>query len=212
MKVKTFRMILISIAILSIFILSAIAIKYFLFTEKNTENKEDKICMSVREYNKINNKVNTQNLRETDSVANRDIKVVSDPLYPPLNREDAGNFNAVRKEVEQHNMYVSLNDINDSYRLLGYLTYSEPEPIDKGGNSWQLFGRMKNRNNADFYIISTNNNYNMKIPLTSEIMNNKRFDLYNIPTEMQFNYPMLNRGIYNFLEIPKTDYSSSRYT
>ena len=210
MKVKTFSIVLISIAVLSIVILVAIAIKYFVFNEKNQEI-EDKVCMSVREYNKMS-KSCVLPVRETDSVANRDLKVVTDPLYPPLNREDAGNFNAVRKEVEQHNMYVSLNDINDSYRLLGYLTYSEPEPIDKGGNSWQLFGRMKNRNNADFYIISTNNNYNMKIPLTPEIMNNKRFDLYNIPTEMQFNYPMLNRGIYNFLEIPKTDYSSSRYT
>jgi hypothetical protein len=212
MKVKTFRILLISIAVLSIVILSAIAIKYFLFNEKDIEEKDDKVCMSVREYNKMNKSCAHVHMRETDSVASRDLKVVADPLYPPLNREDASNFNAVRKEVEQHNMYVSLNDINDSYRLLGYITYSEPEPIDKGGNSWQLFGRMKNRNNADFYIISTNNNYNMKIPLTPEIMNNKRFDLYNIPTEMQFNYPMLNRGIYNFLEIPKTDYSSSRYT
>lgn len=207
MKVKTFRIVLISIAVLSIIILSAIAVKYFLFSVKE-EDKSDKICMSVCEYNKMSTKTH----RELDPVSNRDIKVVADPLYPPLNREDAGNFNAVRKEVEQHNMYVSLNDMNDSYRLLGYLTYSEPEPVDKGGNSWQMFGRMKNRNNADIYIISTNNNYNMKIPLTPEIMNNKRFDLYNIPNEMQFKYPMLNEGIYNFTELPKTDYSSSRYT
>jgi hypothetical protein len=202
MKVKVFRAIVLVLISLVLIILSFFAVKYY--------NKSSDICMSIAEYNKLKTPIvlNTPSLSPpniSQPNISRDVKVINDPLYPPLNRENSQNFNALQS------LNVPLNDIQDTYHILGYLT-SDSELKDKGGNNWKLFGRMKNKNQGDFYIIPANNNYDIKIPITNDIIVGQRLtDLYSIPTEFRFRSPMLNDDVYKFTELPKTDFSSNRY-
>jgi hypothetical protein len=97
--------------------------------------------------------------------------------------------------------------------MIGYITYNNNDgQIDKGGNNWKMFGRMKDRNQGDYYIIPVNNNYDLKIPLTSDIIVGERLrDIYTIPNTLRFRSPMLNNNDYDYTELPKTDYTNTRY-
>jgi hypothetical protein len=189
MKVKTYQIIIISLILLTLLLLILLLVK------------ETKSCP-------VRQQIVFPEARTNISEETRDHLVLNSPLYPPLNRTDTNTFNSVKDS----GLNVSLNDIGDDYRLLGYLTYSDSFPVDKGGNNWQLFGRMKNRHQGDYYIIPANNNYNIKIPITHDIMIGERLkDLYSLPSELRFNSVMLNQGIYNLTELPKTDFSSIKY-
>lgn len=122
---------------------------------------------------------------------NRDVRVLSDPLYPPLNRSNAGP--------------------PDSYRLIGVLSSTDQEK-DAGNNQWKLFGRMKDRNQGEYYISPANNNIDLKIALTPEMTRGERLrDVYSLPTEMSFSSPMLNTTPYILSEMPKSDFSNDLY-
>lgn len=115
----------------------------------------------------------------------RDRRVLSDPLYPPLNRS---------VDMMQE----------DSFRLVGYLSNQN--------ENWKLFGRMKDRHQGEYYIIPADNNLDLKIPLTQDVVVGERLrDIYNLPQEMKFKSPMLKSSTYIMTEIPKGDLGSSYY-
>ena len=147
----------------------------------------------------------------TDQV--RDRRVMNDPLYPPLNRTDARTFNSAIRETDQGRIYSNPRaDYGDTYRLVGYLSSADVGERDAGDNRWKLFGRMKNHNQGDFYIIPANRDIDLKIPLTPEVVISERLrDVYSLPEEMRFRSPLLNNGVYHFVEIPKADFSSTMY-
>ena len=149
------------------------------------------------------------------SIATRDRRVLDDPLYPPLNRSTDQDYYSIKKEVRSGNMYSSPtgNQAYDSYHLVGILSSTSQEHPDAGNNQWKLFGRMKDRNQGEYYIIPANNNIDLKIPITNEIVKSERLrDVYSLPQEMRFDSPMLNHTPYIFTELPKGDLtSSSRY-
>lgn len=187
-----------------------------------------KVCLTKDEYKSLKNNqctLNTTQQEESvsatyvvpprtnnvDPVVVRDNRVLYDQLYPPLNRIDAGTHQAMNMQVSNRNMYVPLNDIGDSYRIVGYLTSEEQQP-DKGGNSWKMFARQKDRHFADYYIVPTNRNYDIKIHLKDDVVVGTRLrDIYTIPNELRFNSPFLHKTPYTFIENSKTDYSSSYY-
>ena len=137
----------------------------------------------------------------------RDRKVLSDPLYPPLNRTDRTTFESVVAQTDARNMNVPSNDIGDTFRLVGYLTNDDAHK-DVGGNHWKLMAREKNRHESEFYIIPTNKNYDVKVALTQDVVSGTRLrDIYSIPTTITFNSPMLNDTPYKVVEIPKTSFS-----
>lgn len=143
----------------------------------------------------------------------RDRRVISDPLYPPLNRTDEQEFLAIQDQIAKGNLYQRANHQFDSFHLVGILSSTDQEHKDAGYNQWKLFGRMKDRNQGDYYIIPANNNIDLKIPLTSDIIQGERLrDIYTLPTEMRFRSPMLNDAPYIFTELPKSDLTSgTRY-
>lgn len=148
----------------------------------------------------------------------RDKRVLEDQLYPPLNRTDALTFDSVVRESRNRNINVPTNNTWDSYRLVGYIKSKQVDqeyrqPLkDAGGNSWKLMARQKDRNESDFYLVPTNNNYDIKVPLTPDVFVGQRFkDVYTIPKEVQFKSPMLNTEPYEFVELPKTDFIDPRY-
>lgn len=151
---------------------------------------------------------------QTMTTADRDLRVLSDPLYPPLNRTDRGTFNSVVRETNARNINVPTRNFDDSYRLVGYLINKNVDGDgnkDAGGNSWKLMARQKDRNESDFYIIPTNKDYDVKVPLTPEVFaGGSRFkDVYDIPKEVQLVSPLLNKGPYEFVELPKSNFTDS---
>jgi hypothetical protein len=169
--------------------------------------KDEKICLTIPEYNKLLSKNNcsAQPSIIGGAVETRDRKVVEDQLYPPLNRSDNKTHSELVKNINSRNMYIQTKDINDKYRLVAYVTNNSEEK-DVGNNNWKLFARQKDRNISDFYMKPTDNNNDMKVPITDDIVVGDRLrDIYNIPKQITFNSPLFNKTPYNIVEIPKAD-------
>ena len=167
-------------------------------SEKNTNNannanttnircipESEKICLTIEEYNKLLS-IKEKNNVEKNNVEIRDRKVVEDQLYPPINRAD-----------------------NKTHRLVAYVTNNSEEK-DAGNNNWKLFARQKDRNISEFYMKPTDNNNDMKVPITDSIVVGERLrDIYNIPKQLTLNSPLFNANPYNVVEIPKADLTNS---
>ena len=183
-------------------------------TNTNTTNircipETKKICLTIDEYNKLLSINEKNNNIEKNNVEIRDRKVVEDQLYPPLNRADNKTHSELIKNINERNMYIQTNDINDKYRLVAYVT-NNSEERDAGNNNWKLFARQKDRNISDFYMKPTDNNNDMKVPITDDIVIGDRLrDIYNIPKQLTLNSPLFNKNPYNVVEIPKADLSNS---
>ena len=185
-------------------------------SEKNTNNannanttnircipESEKICLTIEEYNKL------LSIKEKNNVEIRDRKVVEDQLYPPINRADNKTHSDLIKNINERTMYIKTNDINDTYRLVAYVTNNSEEK-DAGNNNWKLFARQKDRNISEFYMKPTDNNNDMKVPITDSIVVGERLrDIYNIPKQLTLNSPLFNTNPYNVVEIPKADLTNS---
>lgn len=121
----------------------------------------------------------------SDIVQLRDRAVLDDPLYPPLNRQS----------MEPH----------DNYRFIGYLVNEEAKD-----DTWKLFARSKNRNQAQFYASLANNNIDKKIVITDDMTRkgNRLRDLYNLPESVVIDHPLFSSQSYTVVENPKTDFNS----
>ena len=175
----------------------------------------NKVCLRHEEYLKLVERASQPQVPDTSqspqvqsqSVAERDYRVLADPLYPPMNRTDAGTYQALQDRIQKRDLYVatSVRSTNDSYRLVGYLVNKDAEH-DSGGNNWKLMARMKDRNIADFYMIPANRNYDMKIHITDDMVQGTRLrDIYTIPNSISFNTPLLHTSPYEFVEVDKSD-------
>lgn len=165
-------------------------------TNKNFENK---VCLSIDEYNNILNK------KTKNDTINRDYRVLKDDLFPPINRSDTYTHTELANNIINRNMYIKTNDMGDTFRLVGYITNTSNEK-DTGNNSWKLFGRQKDRHMSEFYITPTNNNNDVKIYINDDIVvGDKLRDIYTIPNYITFNSPMLNNNPYHVVEVPKQD-------
>lgn len=186
---------------------------FYLFNSLSKKCPSGKVCLSDKEYKEIlvdkktpNIIVDTQTLQINKSDT-RDLRVLNDPLYPPLNRTDSQTFQRIVNESRALNVNVPTNLSDDTFHLVGYLSTNTTISQDVGGNNWKLMAREVNRNESEFYIIPTNTNYSIKIPLTPDIFVGEKIrDIYSIPTEVRFNSPLLNRTPYVFVEIPKTKF------
>ena len=204
-KTKTY--ITFFICFLIVFIL-LVTLLYF-FTNSNSRN--NRICLTIDQYNNLLSNT-TQIIPEpqpiydkTDTIK-RDHKVLDDDLYPPLNRSDTNTHTQLANNIINRNMYVKTNNIDDTFRLVGYVTNNATD-VDNGNNSWKLFGRQKDRHSSEFYMTPTNNNNDVKISITDDIiLGNKLRDMYAIPNIISFNSPMLNASPYQVVEIPRNDF------
>lgn len=207
-KTKTY--ITFFICFLIVFILLA-TLLYF-FTNSNSRN--NRICLTIDQYNNLLSNTNQiipepQPIYDKTDTIKRDHKVLDDDLYPPLNRSDTNTHTQLANNIINRNMYVKTNNIDDTFRLVGYVTNNATE-VDNGNNSWKLFGRQKDRHSSEFYMTPTNSNNDLKIPLTRDIIvNDKLDDIYSIPNTLTFNSPLLNKEPYNVVEVPKADLSFS---
>jgi hypothetical protein len=202
--------------VLFLLIIISLIIYIILASNESKESKTDnKVCLSINDYNILLDKANhnknksSSNTGESDDTVVRDRKVLEDQLYPPLNRSDNRTHTELVNNITNRNMYIRTNDINDTYRLVGYVTNNSDEK-DTGNNNWKLFARQKDRNISEFYMKPTDNNNDVKVPITDDIVVGDRLrDIYNIPKQLTFNSPMFNKDPYNVVEVPKADLSRS---
>ena len=214
-KIIPYFILLFLLIITSLIIYILVNIKEAKDTKEVTDPvQNNKICLSTNDYNILldkanHNKNNTTNKNDTNDTVVRDRKVLNDPLYPPLNRSDNKTHTELVNNITNRNMYIRTNDINDTYRLVGYVTNNSQEK-DTGNNNWKLFARQKDRNISEFYMKPTDNNNDMKVPITDEIIVGDRLrDIYNIPSQLTFKSPLFNKDPYNVVEVPKADLSRS---
>lgn len=177
-----------------------------------TAKENNKVCLSIEDYNKLllsNTKTNATPTATTEDTIARDRKVLNDQLYPPLNRSDNITHTNLANNINKRNMYVNTNDMRDTYRLVAYVTNGSDEK-DTGNNNWKLFARQKDRNMSDFYLKPTDNNNDIKVPVSDDIIVGGRLrDIYDIPRKITFNSPMFNKEPYDVVEVPKADLSRS---
>jgi hypothetical protein len=214
-KIIPYFILLFLLIITSLIIYILVNIKEAKDTKEATDPvQNNKICLSTNDYNILldkanHNKNNTTNTNDTNDTVVRDRKVLNDPLYPPLNRSDNKTHTELVNNITNRNMYIRTNDINDTYRLVGYVTNNSQEK-DTGNNNWKLFARQKDRNISEFYMKPTDNNNDMKVPITDDIIIGDRLrDIYNIPSQLTFKSPLFNKDPYNVVEVPKADLSRS---
>ena len=169
----------------------------------------NKVCLLIDDYNVLLDKAKHNKQTERDDTVIRDRKVLNDPLYPPLNRSDNKTHAELANNIANRNMYIRTNDVGDTYRLVGYVTNNSDEK-DTGNNNWKLFARQKDRHISEFYMKPTDNNNDVKVPITDDIIVGDRLrDIYNIPKQITFKSPMFNKDPYNVVEVPKADLSRS---
>lgn len=203
-------------------LLLIIIIGYLLYINFNLESKKSmntikekdnaKICMTVDEYkNLLDNKTNIKMISEKskEDTIERDRKVLDDDLYPPLNRGDTVSHTRLANNINNRKMYINTQETGDTYRLVAYVS-STSNMKDSGNNNWKLFARQKDRHISDFYMIPTDNTNDLKISITNDnVIGTKLRDIYDIPQQITFNSPLLNKEPYNVVEVPKADLSRS---
>jgi len=203
-------------------LLLIIIIGYLLYINFNLESKKSmniikekdnaKICMTVDEYkNLLDNKTNIKMISEKskEDTIERDRKVLDDDLYPPLNRGDTVSHTRLANNINNRKMYINTQETGDTYRLVAYVS-STSNMKDSGNNNWKLFARQKDRHISDFYMIPTDNTNDLKVSITNDnVIGTKLRDIYDIPQQITFNSPLLNKEPYNVVEVPKADLSRS---
>jgi hypothetical protein len=170
----------------------------------NSRDTDNKVCIDKTAYDKL---VTAKQgaMMPSDT---RDIRVLKDPLYPALNRSETDTHNSTINAIEQKQLYNTSQDFTDKYRMVAYLTNSDNEK-DSGGNVWKLMARQKNKNQAEFYIIPANNNYDVKIMLNNDMIEGEKLrDLYTLPNVLTFKSPLLNDTPYTVTELPMTDFTN----
>jgi hypothetical protein len=168
--------------------------------------------MTVDEYkNLLDNKTNIKMISEKskEDTIERDRKVLDDDLYPPLNRGDTVSHTRLANNINNRKMYINTQETGDTYRLVAYVS-STSNMKDSGNNNWKLFARQKDRHISDFYMIPTDNTNDLKVSITNDnVIGTKLRDIYDIPQQITFNSPLLNKEPYNVVEVPKADLSRS---
>ena len=167
----------------------------------------NKVCMSIDEFNKLRDSAVKVN-NDTDTIS-RDRKVLEDDLYPPLNRGDTRSHTNLANNINRRRMYVNTQETGDTFRLVAYLTSTSDEK-DSGNNNWKLFARQKDRHFSEFYMIPTDNTNDLKISINNDnVVGHRLRDVYDIPQQLTFNSPLLNKEPYDVVEVPKADLSRS---
>jgi hypothetical protein len=91
--------------------------------------------------------------------------------------------------------------------MVAYVSTDDPAK-DSGGGAWKLFARQTDNNRAQFYMMPTNANYDVKIPITDGLLADgqpRLRDVYTIPDTLRFDTPLLSHQAYQVVELPKSD-------
>jgi hypothetical protein len=174
---------------------------YSYFLQPHSTTKKDCVVVQYPQIQKV------QEIRELPN-HNRDMRVLTDPLYPAYNRSDYEIHNSVVDAIDKKQLYNQTQENNDRFRLVAYVS-SSIDTMDAGGNKWKLLARQKNRNQAEFFLVPIDKNYDLKVMLNNEnVIGEKLRDVYTIPNQLTFKSPLLHDTPYDVVELPMTDFTS----
>lgn len=144
------------------------------------------------------------------SIAQRDMAVIRDPLYPPLDRQSRPLADEYLKYKQAGLFDVPTRQGNDTYRLMGYLINSTNK-TDK----WNIYGKQRysGSSHGNFYATQQcNNNTCTKIELTKDILVNERLnDFYNLPSTLTFKSPLFGTDPYDVVQLSFADNYNNAY-
>ena len=121
----------------------------------------------------------------------RDRQVLEDALYPPLNRDHSSN----------PKLFYETRNV-DRYRLVAYMVAQE-DPSD----TWKLFARDTGRGRANFYMMPSDKNSDIKVSLDTPQLR----DIYDIPRSLKVSSPVLRHTRYEIMELQKGEIDSPYY-
>jgi hypothetical protein len=171
------------------------------------------INTKVNFKNSINDRMNDRDelikYKINDTVQQRDLNVLLNPIYPPLARVERPIFdNLIKMNFDQ-----STRGSEDTFRLMGYLINSNKNDSDTGGDVWKLFGRQTYRGSSigEFYVSPVNDHQSdMKIFLKNNMMPKEKIkDIYALPSEVYLDSPFFSKNAYTINELPKSDFNSN---
>lgn len=166
-----------------------------------------KVCLNQNEYQHLlteQHKIQPTRipLASPSYTRERDLRVLNDPLYPALNRTEKNAFEGVIDNTLKRNFNIPTNTYNDTYHLVGYVVNEE----DKTSSKWKLFGRQKDRNKGEYFMVPVDRTIDMKIQITDDIVEGEKLrSVDTIPNEIKFKTPLLSNTPYKFTELPKAD-------
>lgn len=196
------------VALLSAICLTTITMclyNYFMSGQQDT--REQKQCSPQTIYQPIY--VTERQNTGTTQHQIRDMKVLTDPLYPAYNRTEFDTHNNVVDAIERKQLYNHTRENNDRFRLVAYLS-STTETMDAGGNNWKLMARQKDKNQGEFFMVPVDKNYDLKIMLNNDVVVGEKLrDVYTIPNQLTFKSPLLHTTPYSVVELPMTDFTSA---
>lgn len=214
---KQIHILYILVAVLFALLLTGITMHLYFYLQKyisrNGQNEAQGQTIEQKERCIIIAPNTPQSLKTSKSM-DRDLRVLQDPLYPALNRSEYDVHNSVVTAIDEKQLYQSSQRNNDRYRLVAYVTSTNGagEEKDAGGNKWKLMARQALRNNADFFMVPVDRNYDMKVMLDNNIVVGEKLrDIYTIPKQLIFNSPLLHSTPYEVVELPMTDFTQPYY-
>jgi hypothetical protein len=159
-------------------------------TLPTSQTNQPKIASSISQlYNSTEAPISIQ-----ARLYERDRRVDSDNLYPPLSREQVLP--------------------RDTYRPVAYLV-AEEEPGIQGiqrGDVWKLYARERSRgSHSDFYAVSADRQFDAKVALTEEnVTSQPRLrDVYNLPASIEIRHPMFRGNTqYKVVEMDRADWGA----
>ena len=194
---------------------------YTLQKEQNTKNKEYNEKLKI--FTTLNNEYKTQlsnkkcpvnpkcpGCKVCSTIGQRDMAVVHDPLYPPLDRQSRPLADEYLKYKEAGLFDVPTRNGGDTYRLMGYLINSTNK-----SDKWNIFGKQRysGSSHGNFYATQQcSNNTCTKIELTKDILVNERLnDFYNLPSTLTFTSPLFGTDPYDVVQLSMADNYNNMY-
>lgn len=148
-------------------------------------------------------------LSDNELVSKRDTAVVTNPLYPPLNRVPKPMATDYLRYKREGVFDYPTRNGNDTYKLMAYLINST-DKTDK----WNVYGRQKYAGSSQGEFYATQQciqNTCTKIEITKDIIvGNYINDYYNLPNILTFNSPLFSTEPYDVVQL-KTANGQSIY-
>ena len=197
------------IILFCVFWLLVVLWRLILILDKS-ENTNDycpagKVCMNEGEFHDIMTHKYSQtqprpSLIDPSYTRERDLRVLNDPLYPALNRADRNSYEGVVVNTINRQLNIPTNTYNDSYRLIAYMVNEE----DPTSTKWKLFGRQKDRNKGEFFMVPVDRTIDLKVQITDDIVTSEKLrSIDSLPNEITFKSPLLSTSTYVITELPK---------
>lgn len=188
-------LVVVAVLVPSLLILACIVLLIMLLMRRPRPDLS-RVCMTRDEYHTLITTDHTHSTAMGDQVDTRDRRVLSDPMYPPLDRSSSTVLPwtaGVRTRAPGQ---------DDTYRIIGYLSNGDADK-DIGGNTWKLFARQTDSSLATFYIVPSNNTVDVKIMLDNDIVVGRTLrDIYSVPDTLTFTSPLLLRTPYQVVRLP----------